>query len=154
DPRWKKEMLIQYGAMGGAHLFPRWEIWKENGAIVVPAYYAQNTKLYGSYDHGWHNPAAYHIHSVDADGTITTVWEFYASNTTAHQIAQIIRGRTGYDEQGRTHEGCPYPYESLAYIVADPSIWNEDKPQLNGPNKSTAAIFRELGVSMIPGERG
>jgi hypothetical protein len=157
DPRWKKEMEIQYGALGGQHLFAKWDSWKNGiggAAIVIPAYFAQGTRLYGSYDHGWHSPAAFHIHSVDGDGVISTVWELYGSGIPAHQIAGIIKGQDGFDQNGKRFAGCPYPYSSLSYIVADPSIWNEDKPQVVGPNKSTAAIFREMGVYMIPGERG
>ena len=157
DPRWKKEMEIQYGALGGQHLFPRWDRWKngmDGAAIVVPSYEAQGTRLYGSYDHGWHNPSAFHLHSVDGDGVITTIWELYGAQIPAHQIATIIKGRDGFDQNGKRYAGCPYPYDSIYWIVADPSIWNEDKPQFEGPNKSTAAIFREMGVHMIPGERG
>jgi hypothetical protein len=154
DPRWKKEMEINYGALGGQHLFPKWELWRNQGYIVIANYEAQNTRLYGSYDHGSFNPAAYHVHSVDSDGVITTVWEFYGANVAAHQISNIIKGKDGFDQNGRRFEGCPYPYQSVSYIVADPSIWNEDKPQFAGPNKSTAQIFREMGVPMIPGERG
>ena len=157
DPRWKKEMEIQYGALGGQHLFPRWDRWKngmDGAAIVVPSYEAQGTRLYGSYDHGWHNPSAFHLHSVDGDGVITTIWELYGAQIPAHQIATIIKGRDGFDQNGKRYAGCPYPYDSISWIVADPSIWNEDKPQFEGPNKSTAAIFREMGVHMIPGERG
>lgn len=154
DPRWKKEMEINYGALGGQHLFPKWELWRLKGDIVIPSYEAQNTKLYGSYDHGSFNPMAFHIHSVDSDGVITTVWELYGANVAAHQIATIVKGKEGFDQNGKRYEGCPYPYSSLSYIVADPSIWNEDKPQFAGPNKSTAQIFREMGVHMIPGERG
>ena len=155
DPRWKKEMEIQYGALGGQHLFPRWDQWRhglQGAQIVIPSYEAQGTKLYGSYDHGSFNPAAFHVHSVDGDGVITTVWEFYGANVPAHQIANIIKGRTGFDQNGKAYEGCPYT--DLTWIIADPSIWNEDKPQFEGPNKSTAQIFREMGVYMIPGERG
>jgi len=155
DPRWKKEMEIHYGALGGQHLFPKWEQWRNGmgGAqIVIPSYEAHGTKLYGSYDHGSFNPAAFHVHSVDGDGVLTTVWEFYGANVPAHQIANIIKGREGFDGNGKRYEGSPYP--DLSYIVADPSIWNEDKPQFEGPNKSTAAIFREMGVHMLPGERG
>ena len=155
DPRWKKEMEIQYGALGGQHLFPRWDQWRNglHGAqIVIPSYEPHGTKLYASYDHGSFNPAAFHVHSVDGDGVITTVWEFYAANVPAHQIANIIKGKVGYDQHGKPYEGCPY--NDFAWIVADPSIWNEDKPQFSGPNKSTAQIFREMGVYMIPGEKG
>src|SRR3990167_1558745 len=157
DPRWRKEMEIQYGALGGQHLFPRWEAWRNGlgGAqIVVPSYEAHNTRVYGSYDHGSFNPASFHVHSVDSDKVITTVWEFYGANVPAHQIANIIKGKEGFDQNGKRYAGCPYPYESISYIVADPSIWNEDKPQFTGPNKSTAGIFREMGVHMIAGERG
>jgi len=154
DPRWKKEMEIKYGALGGQHLFPKWELWRNTSNIVIPAYEAHGTKLYGSYDHGWHSPSAFHVHSVDGDGIITTVWEFYGAQVPAHQIASIIKGKDGFDQMGKRYPGCPYPYEALSYIVADPSIWNEDKPQAAGPNKSTARIFREMGVGMVPGEKG
>lgn len=154
DPRWLKEMEIKYGALGGTFLIPRWEVWKNNGQIVIPPYDPTGTRLYGSYDHGFRNPAAFHVHSVDGDGIITTIWEFYGAKVPAHQISAIIRGKTGYGDDGVRYVGNPFPYDSLAYIVADPSIWNEDKPQHEGPNKSTAKIFREMGVSMVPGEAG
>jgi hypothetical protein len=154
DPMWKKEMLIQYGALGGTFLIPKWEQYKVNGYIVIPPYDPVGTRLYGSYDHGFRNPASFLIHSVDGDGVITTVWEFYGDKVPAHQIANIIRNKAGYGDDGRRYSGSPYSYDSLSYIVADPSIWNEDKPQFNGPNKSTAKIFREMGVNMVPGESG
>lgn len=154
DPRWKKEMEIQYGALGGTFLFPHWETWRKNRFLVVEPYQPVGTRLYGSYDHGSRNPAAFHVHSVDGDGIITTVWEFYAADVPAHQIADIIKGHDGFSSGGHRFPGSPYGYKDLAYIVADPSIFNEDKPQLDGPNKSTAGIFRDLGVHMIAGERG
>jgi hypothetical protein len=154
DPRWLKEMEIKYGALGGQYLFPRWDAWKTQSGIILQPFHPVNTRLYGSYDHGWRSPAAFHVHSVDGDGDITTIWEFYGSNVPAHQIANIIQGKSGYSESGQRYEGSPFPVESLGYIIADPSIWNEDKPQSEGPNKSTAKIFRDMGVHMIAGEAG
>lgn len=154
DPRWQKEMLIKYSAMGGQFLFPRWDHWKSTTPIILDPYDPVGTALYGSYDHGHANPAAFHIHSVDGDGVITTVWEFYGKKVTAHQIANIIQGKDGYDEDGKRYAGNPWGYSALKWIIADPSIWKEDIPDHNGPNKSTAQIFRELGIYMIPGERG
>jgi hypothetical protein len=154
DPRWLKEMEIKYGALGGTFLIPRWELWKQNGQIVIPPYDPVGTRLYGSYDHGYRNPASFHIHSVDGDGIITTVSEFYGAKVPAHQIANIIKGKAGFGDDGTRYSGSPFSYDSLSYVVADPSIWNEDKPQFDGPNKSTAKIFRDMGVSMVPGERG
>jgi len=152
DPRWQKEMEIKYGAMGGQYLFPRWETWKNNGHIVIDPYEPIGCRLYGSYDHGWFNPASFHVHAVDGDGVITTIWEMYGDHIPVHQIAQIIRGKDGFDESGKRFAGCPYT--DLNFTIADPSIWREDQPQHNGPNKSVAAIFRDCNVSLIPGERG
>jgi len=154
DPRWLKEMEIRYSAMGGQFLFPRWETWKTSGHIILEPYDPVGTALYGSYDHGHANPAAFHVHSVDGDGVITTVWEFYGAHYPAHQIANIIKGERGFDEHGKWHEGCPYGQGALKWIVADPSIWKEDIATDTGPQKSTAKIFRECGVFMIPGEKG
>jgi hypothetical protein len=133
-------------------LFPRWDQWKANGQIVISPFDPIGYRLYGSYDHGYNNPACFLVHGLSNDGIITTLWEFYADHVPAHQIAEIIKGRAIFTQDGRTFTGCPF--SSLSFIIADPSIWAEDNPQSNGPNKSTAQIFRECGVSLIPGERG
>lgn len=152
DPRWQKEMEIRYGALGGSFVFPRWETWKSQTPLVVPAYEPTGHRLYGSYDHGYNSPACFLVHAMSSDGVITTVWEFYSDHVPAHQIAEIIKGRTIHCN-GKIFPGCPWP-DRLSFIIADPSIWAEDNPQHQGPNKSTAQIFRECGVPMIPGERG
>jgi len=159
DPRWMKEMEIKYGALGGTFLFPRWESWKSNRAIVIPEFRPDGYKLYASYDHGYNSPAAFLVHGINGDGIITTLWEFYSDHVPAHQIAEIIKGKPQVvqSQNSRTgailFEGNPYAGQEQ-YIIADPSIWAEDNPQHNGPNKSTAQIFRECGVYMIEGERG
>ena len=152
DPRWKKEMEIKYGALGGTYVFPRWETWKANGAIVIPPFEPAGYRLYGSYDHGYNSPSAFLIHGINSDGVMTTLWEFYSDHVPAHQIAEMIKGKDIWCNNKR-FPGNPYAGRE-SFIVADPSIWAEDNPQLNGPNKSTAKIFRECGVHMIPGERG
>lgn len=153
DPRWQKEMEIKYGALGGSFVFPRWEIWKANGQIVIPPFDPVGYRLYASYDHGYNSPAAFLVHGMNNDGIITTLWEFYSDHVPAHQIAEIIKGNSVRLQDGRYFHGNPYAGRE-SFIIADPSIWAEDNPQYNGPNKSTAQIFRDCGVSMIEGERG
>lgn len=153
DPRWQKEMEIKYGALGGSFLFPRWEIWKANGAIVIPPFDPVGYRIYASYDHGYNSAAAFLVHGMNNDGIITTVWEFYADHVPAHQIAEIIKGNPVRTQDGRYFRGNPFAGRE-SFIIADPSIWAEDNPQHNGPNKSTAQIFRDCGVAMIQGERG
>lgn len=154
DPRWLKEMEIKYGALGGNYLFPRWERWKAEGNIVIGPFEPIGYRLYASYDHGWSNPAAFHVHGMDSDGRfVIGLWEFYATRVPSHLIAQLIQGHDIRTEDGRFFRGCPFAGQ-WSFIIADPSIWAEDLPQHNGPNKATAAIYRDCGVSMIPGERG
>lgn len=153
DPRWQKEMEIKYGALGGSFLFPRWDLWKTTAQIIIPPFDPVGYSLYASYDHGYNSPSAFLVHGINQDGIITTLWEFYADHVPAHAIAEIIRGRNTRLEDGRWFLGNPFAGRE-GYIIADPSIWAEDNPQHNGPNKSTAAIFRDCGVSMIEGERG
>lgn len=153
DPRWQKEMEIKYGALGGSFLFPRWEIWKANGQIVLPPFEPLGYRLYASYDHGYNSPSCFLVHGMNNDGIITTLWEFYADHVPAHSIAEIIKGNNVRLQDGRFYAGNPYAHRE-SFIIADPSIWAEDNPQHNGPNKSTAQIFRDCGVSMIEGERG
>lgn len=153
DPRWQKEMEIKYGALGGSFVFPRWEQWKDAGHIVLPPFEPIGYRLYCSYDHGYNNPSCFLVHGMSPDGVITTLWEFYADHVPAHLIADLIKGHPITLDDGRYFHGNPYP-QAIGFIIADPSIWAEDLPQHNGPNKSTAAIFRECGVSMLPGERG
>src|SRR3990172_2565029 len=92
SPRWKKEQEIDYGALSGTKLFPNWEQWQANGRIVIEPFVPHGYRLYGSYDHGWRNPAAYHVHGVSPDGDIVTLWEFYGNYVPAHQIAKMIKG--------------------------------------------------------------
>lgn len=152
DPRWMKEMEIKYGALGGTFLLPRWEVWKNNKTIVIPQFEPTGYRLYASYDHGYNSPSAFLVHGINSDGIITTLWEFYADHVPAHQIAELIKGHD-IRVDGRHFQGNPY-HGQETFIIADPSIWAEDNPQHNGPNKSTAQIYRECGVYMIPGERG
>jgi hypothetical protein len=153
DPRWHKEMEIKYGALGGSFLFPRWEQWKAMRTIIIPPFDPVGYRIYGSYDHGYNSPACFLVHGMNSDGIITTLWEFYADHVPAHQIAEIIKGNPVRTQDGRLFPGNPYAHRE-SFIVADPSIWAEDNPQHNGPNKSTAAIFRDCGVSFSEGERG
>ena len=153
SPRWLKEMQISYGAMGGTKLFPDWEQWSALGQVLIPPFVPQGYKLYGSYDHGWRNPAAFHVHGINGDGEIVTLWEFYASNVPVGMIARLIQGESVTTPDGRRFAGNPYAGD-LTWAVADPSIWAEDQPMVDNTNKSIAELFRRHGVFFHKGERG
>jgi hypothetical protein len=161
SPRWRKELEIDYGALGGTKLIPGWDELKDNGRIVVPAFTPVGYKLYGSYDHGWRHKAAYHVHGIDHDGKIWTLWEFWDSHVPYHFIAQIIRGTAvrvpspgcACHPTTREFPGNPFAGQE-AFKLADQSMWNEDKPQDDGTMKSMAKLFAREGVHFIKAERG
>ena len=153
SPRWKKEQEIDYGAMSGTKLFPEWEHWKTSKGIVIPPFDPKGYRIYGSYDHGWRNPASYLVHGVSPDGEIVTLWEFYANYVPVHQISEIIKGNRIVTEDGRCFYGNPFAHREI-FKVADPSIWAEDLAQSDKTNKSTAWIFERCGVFFEKGENG
>lgn len=153
SPRWRKEMEIEWTAMGGMKLFPEWEQWVAMGKIVIEPYDPIGYKLYGSYDHGWRNPACYLVHGVSGDGNIVTFWEFYADHVGVPQISEIIKGNPVTTPDGRHFEGNPFAGQETMK-VADPSMWAEDQPMADSTNKSVAELFRRYGVYFIQGERG
>lgn len=163
SPRWRKEMEIDYGAMSGMRLIPGWSQWKTNGAIVIPPFDPLGYKLYGSFDHGWRHPAVYHVHGVNADGEIVTLWEFCAAHVSYQYIAKIIKGEdvsvppVGCDcpeHQGvRRFAGNPYAGRETMKI-ADPAIWAEDQQQSDSTMKSTAKLYAKEQVFFVPGTRG
>jgi hypothetical protein len=152
SPRWRKELEIEYGALGGAKLFPDWELWRL-GPIVCEPFTPEGYRLYGSYDHGWENPAAFHVHGINGDGAKVTLWEFYAEHVPLAKIAAIIRGTPVALPDGRRFPGNPYG-GGLTWIVADPSMWADDQPMKDEPNKSIAHLFALEHVHFLKGERG
>lgn len=161
SPRWRREREIDYGAFGGAKAFPHWEQWRQ-GPIVCAPFVPHGYTLYASYDHGWNNPAAYHIHGINGDGNIVTLWEFYADRVPVSYIARLIKGQDivlprrpeAKIEPARLRwSGNPFARDERIKI-ADPSMWAEDQPMKDEPNKSLADLFAREGVHFDKGERG
>lgn len=141
---WRQEQEIDWEAAGGELVFPQLQVYRER--IVVPPFdIPESWDVYASYDYGIRNPSAFHIHAVDHDSCIWTVWEMYVVGT-------------GYRDQARHIRGCAY-YDRLAYPpVADPSIWANTQQQSDNAFKSVAQLFAELPVGeqviFAPGKSG
>lgn len=153
SPRWRKEMEIEYGALGGTRLFPEWEQWANNGKIVIAPFEPFGYHLYGSYDHGWRNPACYLVHGINSDGLIATFYEFYGDHVPLQKISELIHGKDITLADGRRFRGNPFAEKEI-FKIADPSIWAEDQPMVDNTNKSIAELFRRSGVYFSKGERG
>lgn len=157
-PRWQKEMEIQYGAMGGTKCFPEWEQWISGAKIVIPHFEPHGYKLYGSFDHGWRNPACYLVAGIDYDGNIVMFWEAYGSFIPYDQMAKVIHGQPGRTRDRKTIPGNPHHGKEM-FKLADPSIWAEDRPMADETMKSIAHLYskqlpNEERVYFTPAERG
>ena len=161
NPRWRKEMEIDYGALLGTMLFPLWAQWSTNGRIVIPSFDPIGYQLYGSYDHGWRHKGCYLVHGINPDGEKVTLWETWAAHVGYQSWAKIIHGErvtvpscgSSCHPTSRDFPGNPYAGREVCRI-ADPSIWAEDKPQADNTMKSMARLFRQANVQFMPGESG
>jgi len=153
SPRWRKEQEIDYGALGGTRLFPEWEQWCGLGKIIIPPFEPEGYKLYGSFDHGWRNPACYHVHAINGDGNIVSVYEIYGSHIPVAKMAEAILGNSITLSDGRRFNGNPWAGKE-SFKIADPQLWAEDQPMADNTNKSIAELYRRSGVYFTKGERG
>jgi hypothetical protein len=144
-------MEIDYGALGGTLVFPRWAIDRDR--VCLPPVPSTGLRLYGTYDHGWRNPSTYLVIGQDRDGCPIVLWQFYASGVGVSDIARIIQGEDVRVPDGRRFAGNPF-WKDITRSIADPSIWKEDQNMDDGTTKSVAELFRKRGVYLHPGQRG
>ncbi len=138
---WRTEMEIDYNAGGGDPVFAFVQsldhpIFKEEVSVDR----AINTmKIYGGYDYGARNPAAFEVWGFDKNGDAYSLWELYEP---------CLDVRVHTDKM----KLCPY-WDVLEYIVCDPSIMAMTQQTALG-YKSIAEIFAQYGVTFIKGRRG
>lgn len=151
--RWRKEMGIEWGALGGLKLFPEWQEWVARGRIVIQPFDPHGYKLFASYDHGWRNPLCYTVFGVNYDGDIVALWETYGAGIGVVHMARVIRGENVILPDGRRLPGNPHAGQEI-YRLADPQLWAEDQPMNDGTTKSVAELYRRHGVFFQKAEKG
>lgn len=151
---WRREMEIEYLAGAGSKLFPAWSEWQYKSEIIVDDDIdLTDAKIYGSYDHGFANPACYLVHAVYPDGLKRTIWEFYAAEVPAHQVAEVILGHDTVLSNGRQFQGNPYAGQEVMRIC-DPEIDRRTQAMYDGGMKRVIEIFIKAGVHFSKGSRG
>jgi hypothetical protein len=114
---WRREMEIDFGAGSGELVFPEF-FGMEDDLVVDPFKLDDTYSYFGGFDWGVRNPASFHVYAQAQDGTIYSVWEYYAAGHIVPQVARSIRE-------------CPF-YDKLQWIAADPSIWTENQSRKDG----------------------
>jgi len=142
DPRWRKEMEIDFDAHGGQLLFPY--LLENELRIFIKPYSTSGMRMVAGLDYGTRNPSAFEVMSVDYDGNIQVVWEYYEPPKKPNETDEQFRSRKGYKALSAAIKSCPYFSPGLV-IYADPSLWNKTQ-EGNDPQglKSMADLFHLL----------
>ena len=142
---WRQEMEVDWDVAGGELVFPDFEAYRHR-IVTQPFPIPATWRLYASFDYGHRNPSSFHVHAMDFDGNVWTIWEFYQRNL-------------GYREQARAIRAYPR-FKDLAFNpVADPSIFIKSQAgATQGEEKAVSQLFFELPddeqIVFIPGNRG
>ena len=150
DPRWRKEMEIDFDAHGGQLLFPY--MLENEKYLYVKPYSVEGVYKVAGLDYGTRNPSAFEVLAA-GDQHISVVYEYYEPPKKAIENDEEFRQRKGYKNLCAAIKKCPY-FDGLT-IYADPSLWN--KTQESQDNKglmSVADLFKGEGVELTPGQRG
>lgn len=152
DPRWRKEMEIDFSAHGGQLLFPY--LLEHEKAIFVRPYNIDGLRLAAGLDYGTRNPSAFEVLAKGNDQDIQVVWEYYEPPKRKDETDEAVRARKGYKSLTAAIKKCPY-FDSKLPILADPSLWNKTQEAANSKEiTSVAELFKQEGVILTPGQRG
>jgi hypothetical protein len=132
---WDREQEIIHQAGGGelvfAEILNRYahKIIIRDPNFQIPPFW----KRIAGFDHGKTNPTAALVATVDCDGTIYCLSEYYQPGLTPHQHMENLRNLPSFME--------------ARPICADPSIFYRTQAQSDGDFKSIADLYREAGLS-------
>lgn len=151
DPRWRKEMEIDFDAHGGQLLFP-YMLENQNQLFIKP-YSVEGLQLIAGLDYGTRNPSAFEVLAVNYDGDINIAYEYYEEPKTSMETDDDFKKRKGYKVLCAAIKQCPY-FNGLT-ILADPSLWNKTQESADAKGlMSIADLFLQEGVELTPGQRG
>jgi len=151
DPRWRKEMEIDFDAHGGQLLFP-YMLENEKYLFVKPYNIDSLYKIAGL-DYGTRNPSAFEVLGQDGDKNIRIIYEYYEAPKKPTESDDEFRKRKGHKILCAAIKKCPY-FNRLT-IYADPSLWNRTQESQDSKGlMSVADLFKREGVVLTPGQRG
>ena len=89
--QWQGEMKISWDATGGELVLPQLSVYRDK-VVVSPFEVGEDgMRLFGAFDYGHRNPSSFHVHGIDFDGDIWTIWEYCKSGAGHREIARAIR---------------------------------------------------------------
>jgi len=155
DPRWRREMEIDWDAYAGQLLFPYLVNPEYQRAILVNPLenIPDGWRLTAGLDYGARNPSALVVTAWDFENRPLTVWEYYEHPQDQEESIEAFKLRKGYRRLADGIKKCPWFHRINGKIIADQSIYNKSQETERGL-KSLAALLAEEGVNLMQGARG
>jgi hypothetical protein len=151
DPRWRKEMMIDFDAHGGQLLFP-YMLGNQDQLFIKP-HSVEGLQLIAGLDYGTRNPSAFEVLAINYDNDINIAYEYYEAPKKSNETDDDFRKRKGHKVLCAAIKQCPY-FQGLT-ILADPSLWNKTQESADSKGlMSIADLFLQEGVKLSPGQRG
>jgi hypothetical protein len=151
DPKWRKEMEIDFDAYMGQLIFPYLEVEGMDKIFVRP-FEIEGLNLIAGLDYGTRNPSAFEVLGVDYDADVRSVWEYYEHPKEIDESEEDFRARKGVRVLAREIKACPY-FSQINAIYADPSMWTKNQETKEGL-KSIADLFAQEKIYLTKGTRG
>ena len=149
DPRWRKEMEIDFKAMGGQLLFPYLGFHEKS--IFVPPFDVSGIKKIAGLDYGPRSPSAFEVRCKVGDD-LYNVHEYYEEPIGKSESEEEFKKRKGYKALCRAILSYP-DLGDVQFIFADPQLWERTQETKHGFT-TIAALFQEEGVHLTPGRKG
>lgn len=137
EAAWNREYEMDFGALGGELVFGDY-FSKYSDKIIIPTMEPPRSwPKYGSMDYGTLSPTAFLVYTIDNDGSIIFIWEYYSPGPLPSHAKAIIN--------------CPYYYD-LAWITIDPSMTHKTQ-NVDGNLKSIQDLLDDgYDIITIPGD--
>lgn len=132
EAQWRKEYLIDYTAQAGAKVFQE-IITHAKHIVLKPPYpeFGPKQVYFGGLDYGSNSPSSFHVYAI-VDEVVYCVWELYEPCRNVSDFVNKMKS-------------CPH-WNSIKYIVGDPSIWYSNQQAKEGNVTSIYNYFVENGV--------
>lgn len=137
EPAWQREYEMDFGAMGGELAFRKYFV-EHGDKIIVPDFQVPEAwPKYGTMDYGTLAPTAFLVYTIDNDGTIIVIWEYYSPGPLSKHAQAIIN--------------CPYFYD-LAWITIDPAMTSKTQ-NIDGNLHSIQDLLADsYEIFTVPGD--
>ena len=149
DPKYIKILQsMKNEELKRAYLHGDWDIypgqyfsqWNRSDIEVKSFEIPQDWPLFGSVDYGESSPTSFGLYTVDYDGIVIRLFEYYRAGLSASQHAEEIK---------LLIEGFVYTegrWPDLVY--ADPSMWVKRRVDEEAVNDTASGMFAEKGVHL------